>query len=49
MEEKSISIRTLATKLETDPSNLAKILSGNRNAGEQLIRIHEYLMEFPSI
>jgi len=35
---------SLAANLEIDPSNLAKILSGHRNAGEQLIRADEYLM-----
>ncbi|HYD18447.1 MAG TPA: hypothetical protein VEF76_08210 [Patescibacteria group bacterium] len=44
MEERKASIRSLAANLEIDPSNLAKILSGHRDAGTQLIHAHEYLM-----
>ncbi len=44
MEERKISIRSLAANLEIDPSNLAKILSGLRKSGNQLIRAYEYLM-----
>jgi transcriptional regulator with XRE-family HTH domain len=43
MEERQVSIRNLAAALETDPSNLAKILSSDRNAGDWLIRAHKHL------
>jgi hypothetical protein len=49
MEERNISIRNLAAKIEIDPSNLAKILSGHRNAGNQLIHAYEYLMSRTTI
>ena len=44
MDERNISIRGLAANLEIDHSNLAKTLSGHRNAGDLLIRVYEYLM-----
>lgn len=46
MAKKAISIRSLAATLKTDPANLAKALSGDRNAGDWLIRTQEYLEEF---
>lgn len=45
MEEMRVSVRNLATAFEIDPSNLAKILSGSRNAGDWLIRVHEHLVK----
>ena len=45
MEEKNISIRSIAAKFEIDASNLAKVLSGLRSSKDQLIRMHAYLME----
>ena len=45
MEEKRISARSIAATLETDPSNLAKVLSGDRNAGDWLVHAYEYLVE----
>jgi hypothetical protein len=43
MREKKISIRSLAAKLKIDPSNLAKVLSGGRNAGDLLVRASDSL------
>jgi predicted transcriptional regulator len=45
MEEKNISIRSIASKFEIDASNLAKVLSGLRSSKDQLIRMHANLME----
>jgi len=43
-------IRSLATALETDSSNLAKVLSGSRNAGDWLIHAQGYFMKkFPTM
>ena len=44
MEKNQVSIRSLAVELETDSSNLAKVLSGGRNAGDWLIRAEKYLI-----
>ena len=45
MEDRDISIRSVAATLELDASNLAKILSGDRSSGDQLIRVHAHLAE----
>ncbi len=44
MKAKNFSIRWLATKLEIDASNLAKILSGRRSNADQLSRVYAYLI-----
>jgi hypothetical protein len=43
MEERQVSIRSLAGELEIDLLNLAKVLSGSRSTGEHLVRVHKYL------
>ena len=43
MKAKNISIRSLAEELEIDPSNLAKILSGQRKNADQLTHAYRNL------
>ena len=43
VKENGIPIRRLAAKLGIDPSNLAKIISGQRGSVENLERIYQYL------
>ncbi len=49
MDERDISIRGLAAALELDASNLAKILSGERSAGDQLFRVDAYLRRLAAV
>lgn len=46
MQEKKVSIRSLAKSLGTDASNLSKVLSGSRNSAEWLGRIQKYLLTY---